>query len=307
MSGIIKYPPILRNFVFQNYLNQKFDGKLNSIEIDGFRLDLFIKIKMGFKVGYLVGCFSESDNQIKIDDYPLVFDKFQKYFSKNKMVDFIFPPIHLSNFSKYPVKSNYWGLGIIRLNLENKTIDQLFSNFKSVFRRHIRNAEKDEVKVVFGLEYFDQFYNLYSKRLINENAVFDTKAALQELLDKADENYSFQCGLAIRNGNIDAAILNLSDESNAYYMFGASSNNAHNGSFRLLHWELIKLYQSSNLKSYQLGALRGQEINSEKHQRLADFKLGFGADVVEGYHFDWILSPWKYKIYKLLIFIKSKF
>lgn len=301
----LHYPQILLKKGFLEYLNNNFKGKKSEIQVDGVRLEFFVKSKFGFKVGYLIGSLHKNGKKLTEKEEIQILDKIEEVLRKQKKFDFAFPPIHLVNFNNIPTGSKGCKLGIISLNFEGKSINDLFSGLKSVYRRHIKNAERDGVQVCFGLEYFDDFYEVYSSKLKSENAVHDSKSTILKLINDSKNDLHVQCGVARLNGKIEAGILNFSDENAAYYFYGGSKRDAHNGSFRLLHWKLIETYKNDGLLQYQLGAYRGDEIMTEKHQRLADFKLGFGAKIIDGYHFDWIISKWKYKIYKFLIKIKS--
>ena len=186
------------------------------------------------------------------------------------------------------------------------TTEEIFARFKSVYRRHIRNAEKTGVIVEVGNHLFDDFYDFYKAQMIHNNAVYDQKDSLYKVLNDAKSNSV--CAVARLNGKIESVLFNLHDNTNAYYMWGASGKGAHNGSFRLLHWELIKFYKKQGLSNYSLGGYRSKLSKTLKQEKLENFKLGFGSIINEGHHFIWVLRPLQYTIYKkitaLIQFIK---
>lgn len=289
-----------------DYVNANVDGNLLFIQENEIVLPLLVRNKMKFKIGYFVYPPQKIGQRLTKTEEADFFKTLTQFLKKNKIADFILPPLHLENFQHLPLNSIGNELGIIVLELENRTEDQIFQSFKPVYRRHIRNAEKSGVEVKFGLEYFDDFYTIYSEKLKQENAVYDSYETIKKLAFNSENELSVQCGVVYLNGKIEAGIVNISDHSTAYYFWGGSSKNAHNGSFRLLHWELIKYYKSIGLKKYKLGAFRKGDMLTEKHERLASFKLGFGSEVQEGFHFTLIVNSLKYRIFKGLMNAKNK-
>lgn len=298
--------PVSFSKPFVDYLNTDVKGKLIVLKEGEIIIPILIRNKMKFKIGYFVHIPIKNGKRLLPLEEKEIMRSMISFFKKNKQIDFILPPLHLDNFNQIPLNGKGYRLGIISLQLANKTIDQIFESFKPVYRRHIRNAEKIGVEIKFGIEYFDDFYTIYSEKLKQEKAVHDSYETLKKLALNFDSSKNIQCGVAYLNGKIEAGILNVSDAKGAYYLFGGSSRDAHNGSFRLLHWELIKSYKASNLEFYKLGAYREGEMLTEKHARLASFKMGFGAEVEEGFHFTLLINPFKYWLYNRLIQMKNK-
>jgi hypothetical protein len=290
---------------FIDYVNSGVNGKLFLIQDGEIIVPLLIRKKAIFNIGYFVHIPLKNNNKLTLEEEVSFFKVFEKYLTVSKLVDFILPPIHIENFNHIPNNARGYKLGIISIQLFNRSIDSLFESFKSVYRRHIRNAEKANVEIKFGLEYFKDFYSIYSEKLQQENAVHDSYDTIKKIAFNENKDLNIQCGVAYLNGKIEAGILNFSDSKKAYYLFGGSSKEAHNGSFRLLHWELIKKYSEMGLNAYQLGANREGEMLTNKHERLASFKLGFGSVIQEGFHFTWIINRFKYQLYTVLLKFKT--
>lgn len=298
--------PFSLSKTFTEYLNGGINGKLIIVKEGETIVPLLLKTKLRFKIGYFVHIPLKSGVRLMANEEKEFIESLSQFLKKHKLADFVIPPLHIENFSNLPKNAVGHKLGIIAVEIENKTETQIFEAFKPVYRRHIRNAEKIDVEIKFGAEYFDDFYSIYSEKLKQENAVHDSYETLKKMIESCEEGIHFQCGVAYLNGKIEAGILNVSDKFGAYYLFGGSSRNAHNGSFRLLHWELIKKYKALNLKYYKLGAHREGSMLTEKHARLASFKMGFGAEIQEGFQYTLIIRPIKFWLYNKLIHLKSK-
>ena len=291
---------------FINYINSDMQGTVFTFIENDIKVNVIIKKNMGFKIGYFVNIPSLNSQKLNEQQEIRFINSLIYYCKKSKVVDFIFPPIHIGNFFSIPPKSIGYKLGIIKLELQNKSIESVFNAFKPVYRRHIRGAEKMGVQIKFGVEFLKEFYGVYSEKLKQENAIFDSFSKIEKLVNDAHPDFEVQCGIAVLDGKIEAGILNVSDKNSAYYLFGGSNKDSHNGSFRLLHWELIKLYHSKGLLTYQFGGFRYDNMLTLKHSNLAAFKMGFGAENNEGFHFTLIINVFKFKIYNILLKIKSK-
>ncbi len=299
------YPASLSK-TFIDYLNKEVNGKLFIIQEGDVIIPLLIRKKSIFNIGYFVHIPLKNLSRLNVEEEKRFLIYFELFCKRNNLVDFILPPIHIENFQHVPTNAKGYKLGIISVKLREKSNDELFDSFKPIYRRHIRNAEKSNVEIKFGQEYFDDFYTIYSEKLKQENAVFDSYDTLKKMVFNDNNDLHVQCGIAYLEGRIEAGILNFSDSRNAYYMFGGSSRNAHNGSFRLLHWELIKKYKAMGIEKYQLGANREGEMLTDKHQRLASFKMGFGSEIQEGFHFIWVFNSLKFHLYQFLLKLKTK-
>lgn len=292
--------PITFQPFYVNYINQHLQGEVVIFQFDGSYLCLIIRKRKALSFAYLVSEIYVSEP--KVINYATFYTQLKQYL-KEKSVVAVFPPLHLQTYKIPPVNAKSYKLGIIELDLSSST-EVLFSGLKPVYRRHIRNAVKEGVKVEFGMHLFDAFYTFYEIRMIANNAVYDSKDVLKKIIDKAPQNVV--CAVAKLSNNIEAVILNIHDGTTAYYMWGASGQDAHNGSFRLLHWELIQFYHSKGIQRYSLGGYRSIGSKTEKHQKLESFKMGFGSKIKDGYHFLWVLKPFPFFIYNTLSILLQK-
>ena len=292
--------PVTFQPFYVNYINQNLQGEVVIFQIENSYLCLVIRKKKAFTFAYLVSeIYANESGLINNEEFYAQL----KHFLNVKSVVAVFPPLHLHTYKIAPVNAKSYKLGIIELDLSSSK-EALFSGLKPVYRRHIRNAVKEGVKVEFGMHLFDAFYTFYETRMIANNAVYDSKEVLKKIIDKAPQNVV--CAVAKLSNNIEAVILNIHDGTTAYYMWGASDQEAHNGSFRLLHWELIQFYHSKGIQRYSLGGYRSIGNKTEKQEKLESFKMGFGSKIKDGYHFLWVLKPFPFFIYNTLSILLQK-
>jgi len=291
---------------FFNYLNTSVNGRQIFIEHENIVMPIILREKFSFKIGYCIHPPLKDGKKLLLAEEKFFFEALSVYLRRNKIVDFILPPIHTENFQHLPQKSKGFKLGIIRLPLKNRTEDEVFASFDSIYRNLIRKALKEEVIVKFGIKYFDDFYKLYQEKLVLENAPYDTYDQIKEITANLIKTGCATCAVAYINDKPDAGMVNINDNKNAYNMWAGTSTKSHPGSLRLVHWEIIRLYFKMGIENYRMGGARqGTQLN-EKHARLLHFKAGFGCVVDDGYHFTFVVNTFKYKIYKSLMTIKSK-
>jgi lipid II:glycine glycyltransferase (peptidoglycan interpeptide bridge formation enzyme) len=291
---------------FYNYLNTDIKGNLFFIEEDGIQMPVIIKNKSFFKIGYCVHPPLKYGITLNEKEEVDFFKKLYSLLKSNKTIDFIKPPIHIENFKHIPPSAIGHSIGIIRLSLKDKTEEEVFSQFKPIYRNLIRKAQKENVEVKFGIEYFDDFYKLYKDKLVLENAPYDSYEQIKKMVFSLDSLDRSLCGVAYCNGIPDAGIVNINDRINAYYFWAGTTLKPHQGSLRLLHWEIIKKYISLGIQNYRMGAAREGDLLNEKHARLLAFKTGFGSQVDKGFQFTFVVNKFKYNLYQFLIKLKVK-
>ena len=298
--------PIVFSSEFYTYLNTDVQGNLFFLEEEGIYMPLIIKNKRFFKIGYCVHPPLKEGVTLTENEEIDFFNKLYSFLKSNKSVDFINPPIHIENFKHIPRSAIGHSIGIIRLSLKDKTEEEIFSQFKPIYRNLIRKAQKENVEVKFGIECFDDFYKLYRDKLVLENAPYDSYEQIKKMVFSLDISDRSLCGVAYCNGIPDSGIVNINDGINAYYFWAGTSLKPHQGSLRLLHWEIIKKYIALGIENYRMGAAREGDLLNEKHARLLAFKSGFGSQIDKGYHFTFIINKFKYNLYKSLIELKRR-
>lgn len=302
-DNVVSGFPISFQPLYVDYVNSTLKGKIILFYFQDIYLCLIIRKKMGLTFAHLVSeIYTIKTNEI---EYSL-FYKSLKHYLLSKRVIVVYPPQHLHTYVEAPFSAEKKYLGIIQLPIL-PSLEEQYANFKTVYRRHIKSAQKIGVKVEFGNHLFDEFYEFYEARMQSNQAVYDQKLILRAIIDQHPNQVI--CAIAKLNNNIEAVILNIHNTKTAYYMWGASGISSHNGSFRLLHWELIQYYHSIGIKNYSLGGYRFTGQKTKKQENLENFKIGFGSKILEGYHFHWVLKPIQYYFYSkvslLLQFIKK--
>lgn len=137
-----------------------------------------------------------------------------------------------------------------RLNLENKTEEEIFKNFSSKTRYNVRLAIKKGVVVQEkNEEGIEEFYELMKETGRRDNFRTRPKEYFEKILKEFP--YQTKIYIAYYENEPISAIMPIIYGRKMWYLYGASSNKHRNlMSTYLLQWEMIKLAIKNNCKVY---------------------------------------------------------
>lgn len=165
-----------------------------------------------------------------------------------------------------------------RLNLENKTEEEVFQNFSPKTRYNIRLAIKKgvivEEKNGIGI---DEFYELMQETGKRDSFRIRPKKYFETILKEFPKEAKIF--IAYYKKEPISAIMPMQYGNKMWYLYGASGNKNRNlMSSYLLQWEMIKLAIKNHCKMYDF---RGVSMEKGEKGGLYRFKKGFGGDFVE--------------------------
>lgn len=261
------------------------------------------KLKFLKKANYIYTPLNYKGERLATDLEKRFVEKFHDFLKSKRICDVIFPPLHVCTFTSIPKGVHYFSLGIIKLDLE-KEESTLFKSMSSNYQNEIRKAIKSDVSTHFNKETLPEFYSLYKKVHSKQNLSYLGISYFQDLLDRFPNNTHI--GISKLDLSIENGIFNLHDNKDAYYLYAGSKNKpTYSGSNKLLLFDAIKDYKRKGIKSFIMGGYRNIDLTDKKHLGIQKFKLRFGAEVHEGYHFIKVISPVKYHLFSLALRIKT--
>ena len=189
---------------------------------------------------------------------------------------------------------------VFRLNIKNKTEEDIFREFHSKTRYNIRLALKKGIIVKTGtrddLKEFHKIMKITGKR---DNFIIRPLEYFEKIYDKLGNHARLL--MAYYNGQPISGILNIDYGNKAWYLYGASSNEYRNLMPNyLLQWEAIR-YSIENKKDiYDFRGVSGVLNKNHPQYGLYRFKKGFNAEFTEFIGEIYIdFNPLVYKTYKL--------
>ena len=189
------------------------------------------------------------------------------------------------------------------LNL-TKSEDDLLSDMKQKWRYNIRLAEKKGVTIEkCGAEAIEDFYEIFTETATRDGIAVHGKnyyKSLLELSSKNTEKAEVSLFVAKHEGDVLSGIITLFTETEAVYLYGASSNKKRNlMATYLLQWTAIKAAKAFGSKSYDFYGIPPENDENHPMYGLYRFKTGFGGDDCVIHRIGSLDIPVKKGIYKL--------
>ena len=170
---------------------------------------------------------------------------------------------------------------VFRLDLKDKTEDEIFSAFHSKTRYNIRLATRKGVAIREGKrEDLQQFQDILETTGTRDGFFIRKKEYFEHLYDSFDKEH-LKLVFADYQGKPIACVLNVFYGNKEWYLYGGSLNEHRNVmSTYLLQWEMIKQAIERKMDCYDF---RGVCATDETHynEGLYRFKKGFNADFIE--------------------------
>ena len=190
---------------------------------------------------------------------------------------------------------------VFRLDIKDKTEDEIFSAFHSKTRYNVRLATKKGVEIREGtkedLKDFTRIMEITGKR---DNFLTRPLSYFEKMYDElAPEHLKLM--MAYYEGKPISGILDIIYGNKIWYLYGASSNEHRNLMPNyLLQWEMIKYSIEHKKDMYDFRGVVGIVDESHPQYGLYRFKKGFNAEFTEFIGEIYLIPrPIIYKLYKI--------
>ncbi len=187
----------------------------------------------------------------------------------------------------------------------DKTEEELLSAMKPKWRYNIRLAEKKGVTVrAAGAESIDSFYKVFMETAARDRIAVHGKDYYKSLLELSADGSHVKTTLYIaeHEGETLAGIITLFTDTEAVYLYGASSDNKRNlMPAYLLQWTAIQDAKKFGSKVYDFYGIPPTDDEHHPMHGLYRFKTGFGGTVIHrAGSLDMPVKPVFYAFYILL-------
>jgi len=171
---------------------------------------------------------------------------------------------------------------VFRLNIKNKTEDEVFAGFHQKTRYNVRLAIKKGVVVKEGKkEDLKEFYKIMSETGNRDGFIIRSLSYFEKMYDELAPEY-MKIFMAYYEGKAIAGVIPVWYGNKTWYLYGASSNEHRNLMPNyLLQWEMIKLAIQKKCEIYDLRGVSGTIDKKHPQYGLYRFKKGFGGDFLE--------------------------
>jgi lipid II:glycine glycyltransferase (peptidoglycan interpeptide bridge formation enzyme) len=264
---------------------------------------IIYKLRIINKAEYLYCPLTFSGNDISENIEFDFLNKLHIYFKKNKICDIILPPSTYVTFKSIPKNVYYYEMGIIHLNL-TKSDDKIFNDFSANYRNEIKKCINVGLEKSFDLNNLNQYYEMYRSTYERQQMTYSEISKFNDIKN----NFPNQTliGISKYNGENQTGVLVYFDRKFAYYdSAGSSNNNKIPGANKALLFDIMLLLKKKGIEKFILGGYENSESVDKKSYGIQKFKLRFGSEIENGFHFIKIINPLKYRLFSFALFIKS--
>ena len=190
---------------------------------------------------------------------------------------------------------------VFRLDIKDKTEDEVFSAFHQKTRYNIRLATKKGVVIKEGTkEDLKDFHKIMVETGERDNFIIRSLSYFEKMYDELAPKH-MKLLMAYHEDKPIAGIIPIMYGNKTWYLYGASSNSHRNLMPNyLLQWTMIKEAIENKCDMYDFRGVSGVVDESHPQYGLYRFKKGFNAEFTEFIGEVYIpYKPFVYKMYKL--------
>jgi lipid II:glycine glycyltransferase (peptidoglycan interpeptide bridge formation enzyme) len=190
---------------------------------------------------------------------------------------------------------------VFRLDIKNKTEDEVFAGFHQKTRYNIRLATKKGVEIKEGTrEDLKDFHNIMVETGKRDDFIIRSLAYFEKMYDELVPTGHMKLLMAYHENKPIAGIIPIMYGNKVWYLYGASSNSHRNLMPNyLLQWTMIQEAIQRKADIYDFRGVSGVVDENHPQYGLYRFKKGFGAEFTEFIGEIYIpYKPAKYSMYK---------
>ena len=208
-----------------------------------------------------------------------------------------------ARFQSYPKEAKTIKSGNHIIDLAN-SYEQLWANMHSKHRNSVKRGEKAGMELITGgLELIEEYTPLANETYARSGEKASSSSYYKSIIEGIEEQSFIM--LLKKDGVLQAGGMFLYNQNTAYYLHGASIARPEPGSTNYLLWKAIENVKEKGTKEF---SFVGYHVNAEEGSKLdgiQKFKERFGGALEYCYSFKCVLNPFVYKLFCLIMRIKS--
>ena len=171
---------------------------------------------------------------------------------------------------------------VFRLNVKDRTEEELLASFHSKTRYNIRLATKKGVTIREGnRENLKSFHDIMKTTGSRDEFFIRPLSYFEKIYDSMGAEH-IKLIIAEYEGKPISAVLPIKYGNKVWYLYGGSSNEHRNLMPNyLLQWEMIKWAKESSCDIYDFRGVSGFKSENDQQYGVYKFKKGFNGDFVE--------------------------
>ena len=191
---------------------------------------------------------------------------------------------------------------VFRLDIKNKTEEEIMAGFHQKWRYNIRLAGRKGVEVKEGTrEDLKDFHKIMIETGNRDGFITRPLSYFEKMYDNMVPEGHMKLLMAYYDGKPISGVIPIFYGNKTWYLYGASSNQHRNLMPNyLLQWEMIKMAIARHDDIYDFRGVSGVVDESHPQYGLYRFKKGFGAKFTEFIGEIYLpFKPLKFRLYKI--------
>ncbi len=261
----------------------------------------FATMKKGpFIKGMFLTAVVSKGERDTLDNEKEFLNKVVDFIKNNKLCDWIQQGPNWAIFNAYPRGAIYAPFGTYRINMEDKTEEELYMNLYAKVRGRINKTTRENLIVVKkNEENFDDSIQLIDNTLRSAKIESFTKNKLYAIRKYLKDNVAIYT--TYYNNEPQSSLIYFYNNFSMYGMYAGSKRGAVQGATESLIWKAIKEAKSKKIKYFDFVGARINPDKNSKLYRIQKNKFHFGSEMKEGYMWKMTLNKPKYFLYTIYI------
>ena len=191
---------------------------------------------------------------------------------------------------------------VFRLDIKNKTEEEIMAEFHQKWRYNIRLAGRKGVEIKEGTrEDLKDFHKIMIETGNRDGFITRPLSYFEKMYDNMVPEGHMKLLMAYYDGKPISGVIPIFYGNKTWYLYGASSNQHRNLMPNyLLQWEMIKMAIARHDDIYDFRGVSGVVDESHPQYGLYRFKKGFGAKFTEFIGEIYLpFKPLKFRLYKI--------
>ncbi len=191
---------------------------------------------------------------------------------------------------------------VFRLDIKNKTEEEIMAGFHQKWRYNIRLAGRKGVEIKEGTrEDLKDFHKIMIETGNRDGFITRPLSYFEKMYDNMVPEGHMKLLMAYYDGKPISGVIPIFYGNKTWYLYGASSNQHRNLMPNyLLQWEMIKMAIARHDDIYDFRGVSGVVDESHPQYGLYRFKKGFGAKFTEFIGEIYLpFKPLKFRLYKI--------
>lgn len=159
--------------------------------------------------------------------------------------------------------------------------ETLWSHLNAVYRKKIRHAQKNGIRILTGTRHLDSAYRIICDTLKRSAMRFRSYSSFRRLMEGLGEDV--EIFVAERQGTIEGCTIFPFSEHSAYSLYGGRLSTADAGSMNLLNWEAMVRFKRAGTKRFDFMGARVAPTPGSKQEGIMTFKQRFGGQLLHGF------------------------